>query len=89
MNQDEFCRSRGICRSTLYRYLRNQHSQPRPAPATQLVPVELVDVRGATSNQSAGLAVVVGNGGRIRRIEVGQGFDVGTLERLMMILDKG
>ena len=86
MNQDEFCRSRGICRSTLYRYLRNQHSQQKPAAATQLVPVELVDVRGATSKQCARLAVVVGNG---RRIEVGQGFDAATLEHLLMILDKG
>jgi hypothetical protein len=85
MNQDEFCRSRGVCRSTLYRYLRNQHSQQKPAPATQLVPVELVDVREATLNRG-GLTVVVGNG---RRIEVERGFDAATLERLLTILDKG
>jgi hypothetical protein len=87
MNQDEFCRSRGFCRSTLYRYLRNQHSQQEPAAlATQLVPVELVDVRGATSNRFAGLAVVTANG---RRIEVGKGFDAGTLERLLSVMGRG
>jgi len=85
MNQDEFCRRRDICRSTLYRYLRNNHDQPRPAPATQLVPVELVDVSGATFNRCAGLAVVVGNG---RKIEVGQGFDAGTLERLLSVVER-
>ena len=86
MNHEEFCSSRGMCRSTLYRYLRNQHSQPKAAPATQLVPVELVDVGGATFNRCAGLAVVVGNG---RRIEVGQGFDAGTLERLLSVVERG
>lgn len=86
MNQDEFCRSRGVCRSTLYRYLRNQHSQQKPAPAAQLVAVEVVNVGGARFNRCAGLAVVVGNG---RRIEVGQEFDAATLERLLTVLDQG
>jgi hypothetical protein len=86
MNQDEFCRSRGVCRSTLCRYLRNQPRQQKPAPAAQLVSVELVDVGRSTFNRCAGLAVVVGNG---RRIEVGQGFDAVTLERLLAVLDQG
>ena len=85
MNQDEFCRSRGVSRSTLYRYLRNKHSQQKPALATQLVAVELVDVREATFNRCAGLAVVVGNG---RKIEVGQGFDAGTLARLLSVVER-
>jgi hypothetical protein len=85
MNLDEFCRSRGVCRSTLYRYLGNQHNQQKPAPATQLVPVELVDVGVARFHRCAGLAVVLGNG---RKIEVGQGFDAGTLERLLSVVEK-
>jgi len=86
MNHEEFCSSRGICRSTLYRYLRKQHSPQKLAPANQLVPVELVDVGGATGNRCVGLAVVIGNG---RRIEVGQAFDAATLKRLLAVLDQG
>ena len=86
MNQDEFCRSRGVCRSTLCRYLRKKRSQEKPALATQLVPVELVDVRGAAYSRWAGLAVVVGSG---RKIEVAEGFDAGTLERLLNVLERG
>ena len=40
MDQDEFCRSQEISRSTLYRYLNNQRSQEKPGLATQLVPVD-------------------------------------------------
>jgi hypothetical protein len=85
MNLDEFCRSRGVCRSTLYRYLGNQHRQEKPVETTQLVPVELVDACGSTFDRSAGLSVVVRNG---RKIEVGQGFDAGTLERLLSVVEK-
>ena len=86
MNQEEFCRSRGVCRSTLYRYLRTQRSQEKQPPATtQLVPVELVDVGGAAFGRWAGLTVVVGNG---RKIEVEQAFDAGTLERLLNIVER-
>jgi transposase-like protein len=85
MNLDEFCRSHGVCRSTLYRYLGNKHNQQKSAPATQLVPVELVDVCEPTFDRSTGLAVVVRNG---RKIEVGQGFDPGTLERLLSVVEK-
>lgn len=85
MSQDEFCRSRGVCRSTLYRYLRQKRSQERPGLGTQLVPVELVDVRRSSVSRDAGLAVQLGNG---RKVEVGQGFDAGTLERLLGVLER-
>jgi len=85
MNQDEFCRNRGVCRSTLCRYLRKKRGEEKPALNTQLVPVELVNVRGATFSRWSGLAVVVGSG---RKIEVAEGFDAGTLERLLNVLER-
>lgn len=84
VSQDEFCRSRDICRSTLYRYLSKKRSQENPELTTQLVPVELVDV-GRTPSRSTGLTVLLGTG---RKIEVGEGFDAGTLERLLTVLER-
>jgi transposase len=85
MGQAEFCHSRGISRSTLYRYLSNRRRQ-EPAAATQLVPVEVVDVRRSSGTGSSALAVVLGNG---RKIEVGQGFDAATLQQLVGVLERG
>jgi hypothetical protein len=85
MGQDEFCRSYGISRSTLCRYLSKSHSQEEPALATQLVPVELVDVRRTALSGNPTLAVLLENG---RKIEVGEGFDAGTLERLLRVVER-
>jgi transposase-like protein len=85
MSQDEFCRSHGICRSTLYRYLGKRRRQEEPAAATQLVPVEVVDVPRSSLRRSTGLAVLLENG---RKVEVGTGFDAGTLQRLLSVLER-
>ena len=85
MGQDEFCRSRGISRSTLCRYRSKRRSQEEPALTTQLVPVELVDVRRTALSRSTALTVLLENG---RKVEVGEGFDAGTLERLLRVVER-
>jgi len=85
ISQEEFCHKRGISRSALYRYLKKHQRLEKPAMTTQLVPVELVDIP-RRSNGGSGLAVDLGRG---RKIEVGQGFDASTLERLLRVLERG
>jgi hypothetical protein len=85
ISQDEFCDKRGISRSALYRYLKKQQGLEKPAMAAQLVPVELVDIRRRSMNGGSGLAVVLPRG---RKIEVGEGFDASTLERLLRVLER-
>jgi hypothetical protein len=84
----EFCRSRGLSRSTLYRHLKHQRSKPNPDPVsadTQLVRVELAGVNRSVASHSGGLAVVLASG---RKIEVARGFDAFTLERLVSVLER-
>lgn len=86
MPQSEFCRSRGISRSSLDRYLRRHRGEDRGSGAShQLLAVELRAASGSSAN-GVGLVVALASG---RRIEVNRGFDAATLERLLMILDKG
>lgn len=85
MSQEEFCRSHDVCRSALYRYLSKSRSQEKPGIATQLVPVQLVDVRRNSSRESTGLAVRLNHGWKI---EVGEGFDASTLKRLLSVLER-
>jgi hypothetical protein len=47
--------------------------------------VELVDVRRTALSGNPTLAVLLENG---RKIEVGEGFDAGTLERLLRVVER-
>lgn len=87
MTETEFCRSRGLSRSTLYRHLTHQRIHAQAVSAnTQLVPVELAAApRREVNNSGSGLAVVLGSG---RKIEVAQAFDAFTLERLVSVLER-
>jgi lambda repressor-like predicted transcriptional regulator len=87
LTEAEFCHSRGLSRSTLYRHLRQQRSQAHVISAkTQLVPVELAAApRREVNNNGSGLAVVLASG---RKIEVAQAFDAFTLERLVSVLER-
>jgi len=87
MTETEFCQTRGLSRSTLYRHLRQQRRQARVVSAnTQLVPVELAAApRRELNNNSSGLSVVLASG---RKIEVAQVFDAFTLERLVSVLER-
>ena len=84
ISQDEFCHKRAISRSALYRYLKKHQHLEKPTMATELVRVELVDI-GRSMNGGSGLAVVLRRG---RKIEVGEGFDASTLERLLRVLER-
>jgi hypothetical protein len=86
MQQSEFCGSRGISRSTLDRHLRKQRAQDRRNGAShRFLAVEVRSGNGSWPQNSGGLVVALKSG---RRIEVTQGFDAATLERLLMVLDK-
>jgi hypothetical protein len=86
MQQIEFCRSRGISRSTLDRHLRKQRAQDQGSRAgNRLLAVEIKAGSGSWAGNSGGLVVALTSG---RRIEVNRGFDAVTLERLLMVLDK-
>ena len=87
MQASEFCRSRGISRSTLDRHLRKQRAQDEGGRAGhRLVAVEVRAASGSSASNDGGLVVALASG---RRIEVNRGFDAATLERVLMILDKG
>jgi len=87
MQGSEFCRSRGISRSTLDRHLRKQRAQERGSRAgNRLLAVEVRAGSGNWSGNSGGLVVALTSG---HKIEVKRDFDVATLERVLMVLDKG
>ena len=83
VSREEFCRQHGLAVSTLARYLkRSRQGQAEAAGASRWLAVELREPSQATGS---GLAVVLAGG---RRIEVGRGFDAGTLEQLMRLLEQ-
>ena len=86
MQASEFCRSRGISRSTLDRHLRKQRAQDQGGRAGhRFLAVEVRAGNGSSAGNSGGLVMALSSG---RRIEVNRGFDAATLERLLMVLDK-
>jgi hypothetical protein len=83
-----FCQQRGLAVGTLDKYRRRVHAG-RHAVGRAFVPVEVVpsaarEVNGVPRRDGA-LVVELRSG---RRIEVCRGFDAGTLERLLGILDR-
>lgn len=86
--REAFCEQRGLAVGTLDKYRRRVH-KGRPSSEGSMLPVEVVWSAGQSPNRDAGresLLVVDLRGGR--RIEVRRGFDAGTLERLLTILDR-
>ena len=82
LKRKAFCEARGVAvsRFDYHRYRYRRLMQRAAAPATQLVPVELVS---ATSG-GGGMRVELANG---RRIVVEAGFDVSHLRRLIAALE--
>lgn len=83
-----FCQQRGLAIGTLDKYCQRVHSG-RQSGGRAFVPVEVVpstvrDLNGFAGRDGA-LVVELRSG---RRIEVCRGFDAGTLERLLTILDR-
>ena len=87
LGRREFCGSRGLTVSTLDAYRkRRRQAQRNAASGARWVAVEVSDAKQSeVSAAASGLAVVLGKG---RRIEVGRGFDAGTLEQLLPVLER-
>ena len=86
--RQEFCRQRGLAICTLDKYRRRVHGGGR-SMAAPMVAVEVVPSRSAETSRDVDQGssfVVESRSGR--RIEVRRGFDAGTLERLLTILDR-
>ena len=86
--REAFCRQRGLAVGTLDNYRQRVHGGPRSA-AGPMVAVEVVrsPAREASNDVDGHSAFVV----ELRsghRIEVHRGFDAGTLERLLTVLDR-
>jgi hypothetical protein len=84
LNRSEFCRERGLALSTLSRYRRRREEQA-PAGSNTLLAVEVPGQATGSVASAGGALTVVLRGGR--RVEVGRGFDAGTLEQLVDVLE--
>jgi hypothetical protein len=88
LSRREFCQSRGLNVSTLDAYRRRRRQARSEACGTQRwvaveVPGTQPTARGGAA--ASGLAVVLAQGWRI---EVGRGFDAGTLAQLLSVLER-
>ena len=83
-----FCQQRGVSLSTLARYRNRQEQKAaETAEGKRWLAVEVPGSAGvAGAESSSGLSVVLPGG---RRIEVGRGFDGGTLQRLLAVVERG
>ena len=83
-----FCQQRGLAVGTLDKYRQRVHGG-RQSGGRSFVPVEVVPSPARDASSVArrdGVLVVELRSGR--RIEVCRGFDAGTLERLLTVLDR-
>ena len=92
MAPGEFCRSHSMALNTLNRYLKKQQckqgkSKEYDVGRSRLVSVELATsvITSAAGERPVSLAVLLSNG---RRVEVGRGFDAGTLAQLVAALER-
>lgn len=82
LKRSEFCRRQGMTLGTLNRYLKRL----RPGSSSGAANSQLVAVELARGREGDGGLVMILSGGR--RIEVGAGFDVSTLQRLVQALER-
>ena len=88
LKREAFCRQRGLAVGTLDKYRWRVHSERRSV-AGPMVPVEVVwSPEGEASRDADGDSAFVVESRSGRRIEVRRGFDAGTLERLLSVLDR-
>lgn len=86
LRRREFCRSRGLNVSTLDVYRKRlRQARGEGSGAQRWVAVEVAGGKPEAGALKSGLAVVLGQG---RRIEVERGFDAGTLEQLLHLLER-
>lgn len=85
LNRTQFCRQQGLSWGVLNRHLRRMQVASRNgARGNALVAVELAGQKLDSVQAGSGLAVELARG---RRITVGSGFDVVTLQRLVEALE--
>lgn len=85
LTREAFCQERGLAVGTLDKYRRRAH-QSSASSGGGMVPVEVVwSGRNGDPSRESLLVVEVRSG---HRIEVRRGFDGGTLEHLLRILDR-
>ena len=88
LGRTAFCQQRGLSLSTLSRYRKRQ--EQTAGEATEGKRWLAVEVAGAAAvagdERASGLAVVLPGG---RRIEIGRGFDADTLQRLLVVVERG
>jgi hypothetical protein len=88
MRREAFCQQRGLAVGTLDKYRGRAH-KGRQSSGGPMLPVEVVWSTARNANGASGrdgVLVVESRSGR--RIEVRRGFDAGTLERLLTVLDR-
>jgi transcriptional regulator with XRE-family HTH domain len=85
LSQAAFCGQKGLSLATLARY-RKRRAQLPAASAGRWLAVEVAGGRnGLDAGASSGLALALPRG---RRIEIGRGFDAGTLRQLVRALEQ-
>lgn len=80
LTRREFCERNDVSLNTLNRYL-NRRRQAKPEGAEQLIRIDVAKPAGF----HAELAIVVRQD---RKIEVAKGFDAGTLEQVVRVLER-
>lgn len=88
LRRSTFCQQRGLAVGTLEKYRQRVHGK-RQLGGRAFVPVEVVSSTGEDVASVAGRdGVLVLESRSGRRIEVCRGFDAGTLECLLTVLDR-
>lgn len=86
LKPSEFCRKHGLALSTLGRHRKQLEHRHQGGGGNALLAVEVCGAPAASGNwKGNSMAVVLGNG---RRIEVERGFDAGTLQQLVGVLER-
>ncbi len=86
LSRREFCRTRELNVSTLDGYRKRlRQRQSEASGVERWVAVEVAGANPEAGAAASGLAVVLAKG---RRIEVSRGFDAGTLDRLVGLLER-
>lgn len=84
LSRQEFCARNDVTLSTLSRYI-TRHRRQKCVTSAEPQRLVSVEVAPAWDENSPELLVVLNSG---RRIEVRRGFDVGTLQQLVSVLER-
>lgn len=84
LTRQTFCAERGLSLAALDKY-RRQYRRAMERGEGRLVPVEVLAGISSSASGSSALWLELRNG---RRIGVGSGFDVATLQRLLSVLEQ-